>query len=47
MNFSGMSGSGLPPNIVEQLMQAERAPVKNMEISKNKKETNNIFPEFR
>jgi len=47
MNFSGMSGSGLPPNIVEQLMQAERMPVKNMEVSKGKKESKlNLIKDF-
>ena len=47
MNFSGMSGSGLPPNIVEQLMQAERIPVKNMEVNKGKKETKlNLMKDF-
>jgi flagellar hook-associated protein 2 len=35
--ISGMA-SGLPPNIVEQLMEAERIPVKNMEVQKNKNE---------
>lgn len=30
--------SGLPPNIVEQLMEAERVPVKNMEAQKTKSE---------
>jgi len=38
INFSGMGGSGLPANMVEQLMQAERIPVRNMEINKSKKE---------
>jgi len=35
--ITGMA-SGLPPNIVEQLMEAERIPVKNMEAQKNKNE---------
>lgn len=30
--------SGLPPNIVEQIMDAERIPVKQMEVQKNKQE---------
>lgn len=30
--------SGLPPNIVEQLMDAERIPVKQMEVTKSKHE---------
>ncbi len=47
INFTGMNGSGLPPNIVEQLMQAERIPVKNMEINKGKKETKlNLLNDF-
>ncbi len=39
INFSGMGGSGLPANIVDQLMQAERIPIKNMEIGKGKRES--------
>lgn len=35
--ITGMA-SGLPPNIVEQLMEAERIPVKNMETQKVKNE---------
>ncbi|HEY8272492.1 MAG TPA: flagellar cap protein FliD N-terminal domain-containing protein, partial [Pseudobdellovibrionaceae bacterium] len=35
--ISGMA-SGLPPNIVEQLMDVERIPVKNMEGQKTKNE---------
>lgn len=35
--ISGMA-SGLPPNIVEQIMDAERIPVKNMEATKTKQE---------
>ena len=34
----GGMGSGLPPNIVDQLMEAERIPVKNIEKTKNKQE---------
>jgi len=34
---SGMA-SGLPPNIVDQLMEAERMPIKNMESQKTKTE---------
>ena len=37
ITFSGMA-SGLPPNIVDQLMEAERIPVKNMEKAKGKQE---------
>ncbi|MGZ3748967.1 MAG: flagellar filament capping protein FliD, partial [Pseudobdellovibrionaceae bacterium] len=37
IRISGMA-SGLPPNIVEQLMDAERIPVKNMENQKAKNE---------
>ena len=35
--MSGM-GSGLPPNIVDQLMEAERIPIKTIEKSKGKQE---------
>ncbi len=37
IRFSGMA-SGLPPNIVDQIMEAERIPVKTMEASKAKEE---------
>lgn len=37
IRITGMA-SGLPPNIVEQIMDAERIPVKNMETQKNKQE---------
>lgn len=37
IRISGMA-SGLPPNIVEQIMEAERVPVKTMETDKGKKE---------
>lgn len=37
IRFNGMA-SGLPPNIVEQIMEAERIPVKNLEVKKNKEE---------
>lgn len=37
IRITGMA-SGLPPNIVEQLMDAERIPVKNMEAQKTKSE---------
>lgn len=37
IRFSGMA-SGLPPNIVDQLMEAERIPVKQMEVNKTKHE---------
>lgn len=37
IRITGMA-SGLPPNIVEQLMDAERIPVKQMEASKLKQE---------
>lgn len=39
IRFSGMA-SGLPPNIVEQIMEAERIPVKTMEAQKVKKDEN-------
>ncbi len=35
ISFGGLN-SGLPPNIVDQLMEAERLPVKNMETQKAK-----------
>lgn len=34
----GSINTGLPPNIVEQLMEAERIPVKNLEVQKQKSE---------
>ena len=34
----GNMGSGLPPNIVDQLMEAEKVPIKTMEKSKAKQE---------
>lgn len=37
IRFSGMA-SGLPPDIVEQIMNAERIPLKTMETAKNKDE---------
>ncbi|WP_413290061.1 flagellar filament capping protein FliD [Bdellovibrio sp. HCB337] len=37
IRITGMA-SGLPPNIVEQIMEAERIPVKNMENTKAKNE---------
>ena len=37
ISFGGMS-SGLPPNIVEQLMEAEKLPIKNIEKAKGKQE---------
>ena len=37
IRFSGMA-SGLPPNIVEQIMEAERIPVKTMENQKLKED---------
>jgi flagellar hook-associated protein 2 len=37
IRITGMA-SGLPPNIVDQLMDAERIPVKQMETSKGKQE---------
>ncbi|MEN0058205.1 MAG: flagellar filament capping protein FliD [Bdellovibrio sp.] len=37
IRFTGMA-SGLPPNIVDQLMDAERIPVKQMETQKTKNE---------
>ena len=38
IRFGGMA-SGLPPNIVEQIMEAERIPIKTMEASKGKSES--------
>ncbi|MFZ4404484.1 MAG: flagellar filament capping protein FliD [Pseudobdellovibrionaceae bacterium] len=37
IRLMGMA-SGLPPNIVEQIMEAERIPIKTMEASKTKQE---------
>lgn len=37
IRFGGMA-SGLPPNIVDQLMEAERIPIKQMEVTKGKSE---------
>lgn len=37
ISFGGMA-SGLPPNIVDQLMEAERMPIKKMESQKGKQE---------
>ena len=37
IRFSGMA-SGLPPNIVDQIMEAERMPVKTMEAQKTKED---------
>lgn len=37
IRFGGMS-SGLPPNIVDQLIEAERLPIKNLETRKGKQE---------
>jgi flagellar hook-associated protein 2 len=37
INFGGMA-SGLPPNIVDQLIEAERIPVRNLENRKGKSE---------
>jgi flagellar hook-associated protein 2 len=37
IRITGMA-SGLPPNIVEQIMDAERIPVKNMQTQKSKQE---------
>jgi flagellar hook-associated protein 2 len=37
IRFSGMA-SGLPPNIVEQIMDAERIPIKTMGAAKNKED---------
>ncbi len=37
IRITGMA-SGLPPNIVEQIMDAERIPVKNMQTQKTKQE---------
>jgi flagellar hook-associated protein 2 len=37
IRFSGMA-SGLPPNIVDQIMDAERTPVKQMEATKAKED---------
>lgn len=35
ITIGGLS-SGLPPNLVDQLIQAERAPIKNLEVKKEK-----------
>lgn len=37
IRISGLA-SGLPPNIVEQLMEAERIPMQQMEVNKHKQE---------
>lgn len=37
ITFGGIN-SGLPPNLVEQIIEAERAPIKNIEVKKNKEE---------
>lgn len=37
ISFSGIN-SGLPPNLVDQLMDAERIPLKNMETQKGKQQ---------
>lgn len=37
ISFGGL-GSGLPPNIVDQLMEAEKMPIKTIEKSKGKEE---------
>lgn len=37
IRISGMA-SGLPPNIVEQIMEAERVPIKQMEVTKAKED---------
>ena len=37
INIGGMA-SGLPPNLVDQLIEAERIPIKNIERSKGKQE---------
>lgn len=38
IRFGGMA-SGLPPNIVEQLIEAEKLPIKNMEVKREKSES--------
>ncbi len=38
ISFGGIN-TGLPPNIVDQLVEAERIPLKNMEAQKEKRET--------
>lgn len=38
IRFGGMA-SGLPPNLVDQIMEAERIPVKNIQENKGKQET--------
>jgi flagellar hook-associated protein 2 len=38
ISFGGLGGSGLPPNIVDLLMDAERVPIKNIEKTKGKQE---------
>ncbi len=37
ISFSGLA-SGLPPNIVDQLVEAERIPIKTIENQKGKQE---------
>ncbi len=39
MNFTGLGGSGLPPDIVDQIMVGERAPIRKMQVRKGNKET--------
>jgi flagellar hook-associated protein 2 len=38
VTIGGLS-SGLPPNLVDQLIEAERAPIKNLEVKKEKQDT--------
>ena len=37
ISFMGLA-SGLPPNLVDQLIEAERIPIKNIEKNKGKQE---------
>ena len=39
MNIPGLGGSSMPPNIVEQLMQAERVPIRSKEFHKSNKQS--------
>lgn len=38
VTIGGLS-SGLPPNLVDQLIEAERAPIKNLEVKREKEDT--------
>ena len=36
IRVTGLSGGGLPPNLVEQVIEAERAPIQKMQADKTK-----------